>query len=676
MRKRRAGFTLLEIMMVLLILSVFSVVAIQGLHRGKNQAGAQGLATTISEELRRVRQEAMARRRPTAFCLPTDGGASPITRSYYVLDGEYRPRIVRSRNYKSEFAGANLFVGEWNLSSGSWTASPLPANGSKWNDFDFNNWVPATSNARNDNCFIFMPDGTVRTNGIHSFDKRYHILVSSGSLASGDRTHARLNAAGESYTISISPVGGVSMTTGILGENGSAGGRGNLATDVNFSAPRPDTVAPLSPDPLANQPSILPTPNPATLPPTDPPDALITKDQYVSLHMEAKSDSGEQLFCEWKLDTAHMSAPAKNRTSAFSIQGEETGAPNSAGGRMEWDQSLQGGVGAWRADWQWRPPVDAVQGERYLLTCLVQNVKNGGGTVEITKKFDIRPPGRIIFQSDRGPNGLYTMDESGQRERLYKENCFEPSATVDGHRMVFVDAARRLILHTPLDPTHDVILYSADPVHLPSISPNGNMVAFYRENGGAYILTVMKAGQGATLVTVPEANNPVALTGPMEIVKLAWTADGKRLLYPRVPVVGHPKEHLGYQVIDVGGFGQAVLGARDAALDTDPGFGGQVSSSTETSPGTIIITDNYGPYYDPWITLGGANEVYFSVGDEDASVERNPRVAGEFMITHKPVSGGQRQLHIVTWTPGTGGTGNRGGPLTTAGNNFHPVWTK
>ena len=109
---KRRGFSLLEIMMVLLILSVFSAIGIQSLHRGKDKAGAQGLAFVISEEMRRTRQEAIARRRPTAFVLPTNNGNSPITRSFYVMDGEYRPRIVRTRNFKTEYAGANIYVGE------------------------------------------------------------------------------------------------------------------------------------------------------------------------------------------------------------------------------------------------------------------------------------------------------------------------------------------------------------------------------------------------------------------------------------------------------------------------------------------------------------------------------------------------------------------------------------
>jgi prepilin-type N-terminal cleavage/methylation domain-containing protein len=663
---KRRGFTLLEIMMVLLILSVFSVVGIQGLHRGKDKAGAQGLAFVLSEEMRRARQEAIARRRPTAFCLPTNGGASPITRSYYVMDGEFQPRIVRSRNFKSEFAGANVFVGEWNLNSGGWSGTPLPVAGSKWSSFDFNNWVPSTSAARNDNCFVFLPDGTVRTNGVKSFDNRYHILVSAGSTASGDRTSAHLSGAGESYTISLSPVGGISVSSGILNENGSAGGRGNFSTAVNFSAPHADQIALQDPDPLPGNPALLPKPNPANLPSTTPaPDALITKDQYVSLHMEAKSDTGEQLFCAWKIVAPiPLDGDGNQSPGAFSLKGDGSSGAAGAGGRMEWDQSLRNGVGAWKTDWQWRPPVKALPGQLYTLQCEVQNVNGGNPQVEI-RRFEIRPPGRILFQSNRanpGP-GIYTMDESGQRERIYLPGFVEPSATVDGQRIVCVNATNHnLVMHTPLDPQNNITLYSTGNAHLPSISPNGNLVAFYREVGANLQLCVMKAGQGATAYDIAGAPSPPL---PLDTVKLSWSDDGQTLYYPN-------GVHLAAREIPLlaGGQPNVTGGAFNPTAITSYGANCNISSST-TVNGMLIVTDNYNAY-DPWITRGGSNELYLSVGDEDASVERNPR-GGQFMVTHKALADPNRQLHIVDVT---GTTGTRGGPVTSEGSNFHPVWTK
>ena len=652
--------------MVLLIMSVFSAMAIQSLHRGRNKAGAQGLALVISEELKRVRQEAIARRRPTAFVLPTDGGRSPVTRSFYVIDGEYKPRITRSRNFRTEFSGADLFVGTWNLASGSWSNTPLTVAGSKWADFDVNNWLPAGSSSLTDNCFVFLPDGTVRTNGIKSCDQSYHIVVAAGATSSGNRTSAALTGAGESYSVNISPVGGVSMSSGVYGESGSLQQRGTYSTTVNFSAPRPANVTAVTPDPYDSNPKIYPIPNLSSLPPTDRPDALINKNQYVTLQMQATSDSGDQLYCEWKVD-----GPG-TKTGAFSLQ--STSTSSGAGGRMEWNQSLNGGTGAWNALWQWRPPADAIAGEVYNLTCEVQNIRSGGGKVQIQRKFEIKPPGKILFESDRdGHPAIYTMDEAGQRERRYLDYCKNPTATLDGLRIMYVKDANpgrgTLYLHTPLDPSGDVCLNTTcNDCELPSISPRGNVVAFFTTNTSdstARDLWVMKVGVNAVrqfVATLHLPSNP-ALPGDYGMNKVSWTTDGSFLLFGDGNV-------LKKAAISTPGLGAPVVGSIDA-ISTGTG---NISSASATFDNGILYTDNYSPY-DPWIKRDDTNNrQYLSVGFEDGAVERNPRGASQFMISHSRNSPVQRQLHVVTIT--SSATADVGGALTGAGNNTHPVWTR
>ena len=174
----------------------------------------------------------------------------------------------------------------------------------------------------------------------------------------------------------------------------------------------------------------------------------------------------------------------------------------------------------------------------------------------------------------------------------------------------------------------------------------------------------MKAGKGATVQEIPAAEAPTP-PPPHEVVKLAWTANGRFLLYPK-------GNELRSQEVKVGGAGQADLS--EAPTTALGGAHGAVSSATETSDG-IIITDNYGAWpppggYDPWITKGGGARLYLSVGDEDASVERNPR-GGEFMVTHRNLNSPDRQLHKVPLS-----TPAREGALTSDGSNYHPVWTK
>ncbi len=660
-------------MMVLLILSVITVLAIQNLNRGRNKAGAEGLAFVVSEEMKRVRQEAMARRRPTAFVLPTNGGVSPVTRSFYVIDGEYKPRITRSRNFKSEFAGAEIYVGSWNLASGAWDSTDLKVAGSKWGDFDFTSWVPSGSSAINDNCFVFLPDGTVRTNGIKSADKAYHIVVAAGALSSGSRTSANLVGAGEAYTINVSPVGGISTSAGVYNESGGlAAAHGKYATTIGFGAPSTTTVTAVTPSPLGTNPKIFPIPNLSSLPPTNRPDALINKDQYVSLQMQATSNSGDQLFCQWKVN-----GPS-GKTGAFSMQSQSTSS--GAGGRMEWDQSLNGGVGAWKALWQWRPPADALPSEVYNLTCEVQNIRSGGGTVQIQKVFQIKPPGKILFESDRdGHPAIYTMDESGQRERRYLDNCKNPAATLDGLRIVYVKNSApnlgTLWLHTPMDPTGDTCLnLTMNNVELPSISPRGNVVAFFLPNSSdpsKRDLCVMKVGVNAVyqvVDTLALPGNPT-LPGDTGIDKVAWSTDGQTLYYGK----GHALNQVS---VSTPGLGSPVVGSPSPVAGG--GGTGNVSSATATFDNGILYTDNFDSVpaaYDPWIKrTDTGNSQYLSVGFEDAAVERNPRGANQIMISHSPNSPTSRQLHIVDILSTS--TATVGGALTSSGNNTHPVWTR
>lgn len=664
MKKRRA-FTLLEILMTLAIASLVTVLALVNVTRGQDRAGAKGLASILEEELRRVRQEAIARRRPTAIVFPTNGGRASACRSYYVMEGEAEPRVVRSRNFLSEFNGADIFIGRWPLLSGSYAATDFDVAGSKWNMFSVNDWLPAGSPARSDNTFVFLPDGSVRTNGVPGFDNHYHIVVAAGvGYTPASSANANLTAAGECYTIRLSPIGGVSLTTGLFGQDGSVRVAGRQSSRITHQAEPVTTVTADDPEPVPGYPKILPIP----VSPTKPADvdAVISKDQYVTLEMQATSPTGEQLFCNWKVITT------TGKTSAFSMQSEGSGA-DEAGGRMEWDQSLRGGSGAWRAVWQWRPPTDALPGERYDLKCEVQNVDSGEKHVSI-KKFEITPPGKILFESDRnGHAEVWTMDENGERERRYLGSAGAPagapSATLGGNRIVY-EQNGNLILHTPLDPGNDIQLTTGGDCHLPAISPNGNFVAFFE--GGK--VRVMKCGAGATHRIV-DVGDPVAFSGGhtfyWETVKIAWSPDGNELLFPSAG-------QLHYADIAVGPGGDPIVTPRGQGVTTIGG-GQPVSSATYALDNRIFITNNYNlPNYDPWIFVStggalptGSTRYYLSVGYEDSSVERNPRGEDKLLICRAAAGPppGNRQLHIVTGT-------TVGPALTASGNNIHPVWTK
>jgi prepilin-type N-terminal cleavage/methylation domain-containing protein len=648
---RRRGFTLLEITMTVAMIAVFTGMAILHISRGRHRAGAQGLVQVVGEELRRVRQEAIAGRRPMALVFPTDGGRFSATRSFYVLSGEAEPRIIRSRNFNSEFAGADIFMGRWPLLSGNWSAAQPVVPGSKWADFSVNDWLPPVSPARQDYCFVFLPDGTVRTNGLLSHEDRYHLAVASGTSYSPSASNATLTGSGEAYTISISPVGGISQSSGLLGSNASLQTSGRFAKAATHTAPRPDDITPLPPTPINGNPKIYPEPKPETLP--NDTDALITKDQYVSLDMQAVSDSGEQLFCQWKV----TQEGGGSKTGAFSMQSQSTGT--GAGGRMEWDQSLRGGRGAWKATWQWRPPVNAQPSERYRLACEVQNIKTGEKKVEI-KKFEITPPGKVLFQSNRrGPEEIWTMDESGQRERAYLAHGEHPTATLDGSRIIYVRKAdRHLCLHFPQDPGNDIELTNFGDCSLPSISPSGNFVAFFRGDD----LKVMKVAKNAVDVGIAPNILSQFPANRRLMVKVGWSSDGTNLLYG----LGN---RLMSQPIFADNSGRPNPGV---AVEISHGTGLVSSATGNIGTSVVHYTDDYAPNYDPWMKRSDSDDrQYLSIGFEDASVERSPRGPTHIMITRGPAPVvGDRQIRIVTLP------GNVGPPLTSAGSNTRPVWTQ
>lgn len=668
---KRRGFSLIEVTMAVALVVVLSSIAVLNFTRGRNKAGAQGLAYVLKEELGRVRQEAIARRRPTALVLPTDGGRYSATRSFYVLDGEAEPRIVRSRNFATEFAGAEIFMGRWPLIAGSFTPTPPVLPGSKWEGFSVDNWLPAASPAHSDYCFVFLPDGTVRTNGLLSFDDRYHLVVAAGTSYSPTASNATLQGAGESYTISISPVGGISQSSGVLGATSSLVASGTRTTPMTHFARNPIQVTPVNPSPLAGNPAIYPEPTlpvDTSLPEEERVDAVITREQYVSLEMRARSDSGEQLFCQWKVTQTHP--PGGTKVGAFSMQSESTGGAG-AGGRMEWDQSLSGGQGAWKAIWQWRPPVDAVPSERYRLACEVQNIKTGEKTVEI-KRFEIKPPGKVLFETDRnGAPEIFTMDESGARERPYLPLGKNPSATLDGSRICYVKKSdNNLYLYFPMDPGNEIQLTTSGGCSFPSISPNGNFVAYFHNND----IRIIKTAPGATAVAI-ESGVLSRFPNPKrrQTVRLGWSNDGLDLYYPG----GSEGKNLMRQRIGVAGSGQPTLVGAAASAGTGAGL---ISSVTGGVNGIVHYTDDYSTY-DPWIrrTDTGVRQ-YLSVNFEDASVERCPRGENQFMITRASVvpgddsTIGERQLHIVTYTgPDTAAVGPA---LTSAGSNTRPVWTQ
>lgn len=519
----RRGFTVVEILVSMAIVGLVTLVGFGSLSRGRSQAGAQGLSMAFADVFRQARQEALARRRPVAVMLPSANGTKANVSAYYILEGEVLPQITRVRDYATEYRGAQAFVGTWPLSgaSAATLTSTLTMPGSKWSTFNLSNWLPPAS--ANDFAFCYLPDGTLRTNGLKLFDGSYHLAITAGVAYTGSAPNFQLTKAGSSFTLVLSPAGAVTIESGLASQDGSIETSGSFSTSPAASPPSTTSLALQNPT-FVQEPRIFPQPDPALLPPGI--NATLTKDQFLSLESVARSPSGHPLYCKWQV--VGVVPPAG--PGSYSFQGN--------GGRMLWDPLADGGNGAWKSIWQWRPPPTAEPNDVYHLQCVVQNY---GGTPLAAQIKDIKivPPGNVFFETNRsGTPEIWSMNENGSRQQIYLTGASQPSANLDGTRLVFIRGGDIFLQH-PVHPGAEIQLTTGGGFSIPCLSPNGTKVAFRRQNGGNYELRVMRVSStGYAANALIEANSPTPgpgwlRPGGTDTERLAWSPDGRSLLYTK-----------------------------------------------------------------------------------------------------------------------------------------------
>lgn len=634
--------------------------------QGRGKASVRGLAMTITEEFRRVRQEAITQRRPVAIVFPL-GGSVHHTHSYYVLEGETMPLVVRTKNFTEEFGDATIFIGDWALRSGSSGATTnLVPVGTKFPGFSPATWLTSAGHG-SDAAYIFLPDGTVRTNNQPSVDKSYRLVLAAGVKSSG----ASLNQCGEAFTISVSPGGGVEMNGGVYAQDGSLACNGSFKSASGTHLAPPHTIPSSGTiTPLTNPPKIYP--DPSSYPrPTGGSDCYVGKDEFVTLEMRATSDKGEQLYCNWQATKVSGSGSTNGKFS-FEIP---SGAP---GGRMDWDPTTN----SWKTVWQWRPPADADGGDIYKLTAEVKSYTAPSVTAEIPK-VEIVPPGKVLFQSNRrtGHWDLYSMKENGASEKAYILDAKEPSATTDGSRIAYVKGGN-VWINFPMDPGGDIQITDEGDCRIPCISPSGNLVCYKRSDNKFYVRKTSPNHSGTPVFV----GGPTVVSQPYpDLEKCCWSPDGTKFLYPSGDDIWAAT------ITQVGSSPPNLVSASSLLSNA----GGNPISGVTWGPGgpggadgTIFHSICHSPY-DPWTFYsGGATpnvkyRNYTTVGTEEALPERCPRGGNSILIVRSKLVGGaggtptNRQIERIDGPTGAPlpGSGGAVHPLTAAGDNIRPIWT-
>jgi len=555
----------------------------------------QGCSLALADVFRQARQEAIARRRPVAVMFPTAGGSRGSFGSFYILEGEDRPSVTRVRHFQSEYGDVQAFIGNWPLHgavSGSLTTT-VNMPGSKWSNFDLSAWLPPAHSS--DFAFCYLPDGTLRcTPTLGNFSGNYHIAICKGLSYSGGGGSFTLQSAGQTFTLALSPAGGVAIDGGLTGQSGALNTLGSSPCPP-VAAPPASASIPLADPVFVSEPKIYPPPDPSLLPPGV--NATLTRDQFLSLEATAVSPSGHPLYCKWQV--VDPIPPAGK--GSYSLPGD--------GGRMLWDPRApngSGGFGAWKAVWQWCPPPEAKPNDIYRLQCLVQNY--GGAPLDAQiKEVKIIPPGNVFFETNRsgGPE-IWSMNADGSRQQPYIANARHPSANLDGTRLVFVRTADgNIYLRHPDYPSEDIQLTFNGGYTIPALSPNGTKLAFRRGDG----IHVMKVSIDGCANNVTISDAPILPSGPGDWVRadterLAWSKDGYGLLYTK----------------DDGG----RLHAFKANFSDGPGGHPQLVGTPQPFLAGSALPANEGPIWTP--SWGVNGRIYYAVNKTSAGGIYDPYI--------------------------------------------------
>ncbi|MEW6284107.1 MAG: hypothetical protein AB1758_36170, partial [Candidatus Eremiobacterota bacterium] len=258
-------------------------------------------------------------------------------------------------------------------------------------------WLPPSF--KQDYCFVFGPDGCLRTNDLTTFDGSVHLLVANGvefvstgpppgspSVTPGPAYFLPVRL-GSPWTVSVTPLGEVEVRRGV------SAGSVPEATSVPSTlpparSPRSGSI-PNSP-PLIRDIQVTPAQGPLAPPGVD---ATVAQDGYLGLTVLATDPDGDALVCVWSCSGGVFSSPDQDR--------------------MRWDVEQR----AWTTTWQWRPPQGAPVGSRYDLAYRVFDARGATGAPlgAAVRTLEVIPTARIAFSRKQGGanDDIFLMNTDG-----------------------------------------------------------------------------------------------------------------------------------------------------------------------------------------------------------------------------------------------------------------------
>lgn len=548
LHRKDRGLTLIEIVFGMTLVVILAYLALSSLSSAKEKVSTHGLATAVMEEFKAARQTAIKSGQPVAVGIPTDGGGQPCATSLYRIQGWNRPYVNWSAGFRGDYPGLGFAAATWSPAPPAGTPN-LPAT-AKFFNFDAGalaEWLP--DDTEQDYIFLYLPDGSLITNGLPSVNGEYTLVIADQPNFTGAAPgNVQIAGGTNPMVIYLSPAGGVDLATGCPGATLGAG------IDPASSTPkgRTEPVPPASQTIALSELTVRPNPTGV------PGEGVCVPGQYVTLEILAYSPEGVALFANWNhSNVADPNNPAVKGMFTYP-DGQQT-SPGLTGeaDRMEYvpyhqltpqqqDPAFWGGFapsvgqGVFRAQWSWTVPIFSDEGDEYDVTVNVQNATANATILNPPPpvRMNPAPPGKMIVERRDPVTGLWQlwrMNPDGSGERLLSpKGISETMASIDrsGTKMALLQGnpGNRYVKIRPVNGKKESFSRGPGNYTSVSLSPDGSWVSYRDDTGGPTGGTLItERTDGSAIFTKPQG----WYGGGYNVKKgrSGWSWDGRYMLY-------------------------------------------------------------------------------------------------------------------------------------------------
>lgn len=553
LRRRERGLTLIEIVFGMVLVLILAYLALTSLSSAKEKVSTHGLATAVMEEFKAARQTAIKSGQPVAVGIPTDNGGQPCATSMYRIQGWNRPYINWSVGYRGDYPGLGFAAATWAGAPGPGTPA-LPAT-AKFFNFDavaLAEWLP--DDTENDYIFLYLPDGSLITNGLPSVNGEYTLVVADGpNFTGGAPAGVRIAGGDNPMVIYLSAAGGVDLATGCPGATLGAGTTPVTSTPKGRTEP----VPPASQTIALSQLTVRPNPSGV------PGEGICVPGQYVTLEILAYSPEGVALFANWN----HSTGSVTGEKGSFTHPDGQSPVLTGEADRMEflpyhklsaeqrdpsfWNGYPPGvGQGVFRAQWTWTVPIVSDEGDLYTVNVNVQNASANATILNPAPPVILNPApkGRMIVERRDPVSGLWQlwrMNPDGSAAKLLSpKGISEVMASIDrsGTKMAFLQGnpGNRYVKIRPVNGKKESFSRGPGNYTSVSLSPDGSWVSYRDDTGGP---------TGGTLIT-ERVDGSVVFTKPqgwygggyaVKKGRTGWSWDNRYMLYGSENAIGVPR---------------------------------------------------------------------------------------------------------------------------------------